>query len=86
MSASQNCNCRNLRIESPGGESFLDSNIRMLRVRFVCAACGQTFRAVGIRVGMSIDAPSTMDDGETTMMPIVPMGEEPDMDTRRMLQ
>lgn len=85
MSASQFCDHRNLALRSPGGEQFLDSNIRMIQVRVVCLGCGRGFRAVGVHPGLSIDGPSTMDDGATIMMPIVPVGEEPDMDTRAML-
>lgn len=85
MSASQFCPHRNLRLVSPGGDSFLDSNIRMIKVRFVCMGCQQGFRALGVHPGLSIDAPSTMDDGETTTMPIVPVGEEPDHDGPRLM-
>jgi hypothetical protein len=71
-------NHADLRIRA-SGEQFFDSNIRMMKVRFYCGACGAAFRASGIRVGISIDAPSTMDDGETIAFPIVPVGEEPNV-------
>jgi hypothetical protein len=76
MTATHICPCTNLRL-SHGGEQFFDSNIRVMHIRFECVGCGQRFRALGVHDGMSIDAPSTRDGGETLMMPIVPVGEEP---------
>ncbi len=85
MSASQFCEHRNLRMRCQGAEEFLDSNIRLIKIYFICDGCGQRFRTVGVHDGMSIDAPTSADNGLTTTMPIVPMGEEPDMDTRGLL-
>jgi hypothetical protein len=77
MSATHICPHANMRL-SRGGEQFLDSNIKVIHLRFVCEGCGQHFRAIGVHDGISIDAPSTKDNGSTVMIPIVPVGEEPD--------
>jgi len=59
------------------GQPFTDSNLILMRVAFFCESCGKSFRAVGIADGVSFDAPSSVDDGETTLFPLVPAGEEP---------
>lgn len=84
MSASYICDHSNLSLLR-SGQQFLDSNIRVMRIGFECLGCGQRFRVLGVHPGKSIAAPSTMDEGETTLLPIVPVGEEPDMDMRAML-
>jgi hypothetical protein len=84
MSASAFCQHSSLKTISKA-ERFLDSNIRIFQVRVECIACGQVFRSIGVHGGMSIDAPSTPDDGETMVIPFVPANEEPDMSTREML-
>lgn len=75
--ASTKCAHSNLRIRALNGQPFTDSNIIMMQVQFVCAGCRRTFTCVGVRDGMSYDAPSTMDGGETMAFPLVPLGEEP---------
>jgi hypothetical protein len=84
MSASFQCPHTNFK-PAWTGEQFFDSNIRIFRHRVACAACGQVFRAIGVRDGVSIDAPCTPDDGETIVLAMVPANEEPDMTTREML-
>lgn len=85
MSATHICPHSSLRLHMAKGQPFSDSNIIMMQVGFACEGCGKLFRAVGVRPGVSYDAPSTLDDGATTMMPIVPVGEEPDVDTRALV-
>jgi hypothetical protein len=84
MSATHICNHNNLSL-SAEGEQFGDSNVRLFRSRVTCLGCGMAFRAVGVRHGVSIDAPSTLDDGETIVVPMVPAGEFPDTTTRELL-
>lgn len=84
MSASATCPHTNLRSYTVG-EQFLDSNIRVLRWRVVCAACDQAFKAVGVRDGVSIDAPSTPDNGKTMVVPMIPSNEVPNLTTQELL-
>ncbi len=84
MSASVVCPHNNLRTYAVG-EQFLDSNIRVFRLRVECMACDQAFRAVGVRDGVSIDAPSSLDGGETMVIPMVPSDETPDITTQELL-
>jgi hypothetical protein len=58
------------------GKPFIDSNMVLMRMGFKCSCCGQRFRATGVHGGMSFDAPSTPDDGETIIFPLVPVGED----------
>lgn len=62
-----------------GGESYLDSNIITLSLRFWCERCGASFRALGVPSGITADAPGAADGGEVTVFPLVPIGEEPQM-------
>ena len=61
-----------------GGETFLDSNIVMMGLRFYCERCQMPFRAIGVPEGVNPTAPGTTDEGEVTVFPLVPMGEEPE--------
>lgn len=85
MSASCQCPHSNLKLCRASGDQLDGSNVVVVRVQFQCMACGQKFRAVGVPHGCSIDAPSSLNGGEITTMPLVPVGEEPDMDTRELL-
>jgi len=60
------------------GTRYLDSNIVMMGVKFYCDLCGHAFRAVGVPEGVNPTAPGATDEGEVTVFPLVPMGEEPE--------
>lgn len=65
-----------VRLRAVQGESFIDSNIVMVSMRFRCTRCGQPFRAIGIGDGIRVDEPGMALDGDL-VFPLVPMDEEP---------
>lgn len=70
------CKCLNLRARFCGN-AFADSNIRMFRLTVECEDCGLPFRVLGAARAVTARAPGSLDDGETTVFPIAPVGEEP---------
>lgn len=78
MSASVICRHINIVIE-PQADVFADSNVRLLKLRIVCLGCGKPMRFLGVREGVSIDAPAVYD--RLVTMPFVAEGEEPDTRT-----
>lgn len=78
MSATSVCNHNNVSLEAVA-DTFEDTNVRLLRMRLVCLGCGKPMRFVGVREGLSIDAPAVRD--KTITMPFVVGEEEPDAGT-----
>lgn len=70
------CLHANVRLRSRG-QPFEDSNIILMGASFYCADCGVRFRAIGVPDGVTHEAPGTVNDGEVTVFPLVPVGEEP---------
>lgn len=70
------CQHANVRL-SARGQPFFDSNVILMEACFYCADCGIKFRSVGVPDGVNTDAPGSLAAGLITILPIVPLGEEP---------
>lgn len=59
------------------GHHRVGTNVRMVQLDVYCGKCGFPFRSLGCHPGMSFEEPWTENDGFTTLVPVVPEGEEP---------
>jgi hypothetical protein len=76
---SEKCLHSHLRMRVLKGQPFYDSNVILMTTVFACEACGLRFRTIGAHDGVVVDRPSTIDNGATTVLPLVPVGEEPEL-------
>lgn len=62
-------------IEFAPPEAYEDTNIRRIKLRAHCRACGESLRFIGVDEGLSLTRPCASSDGFTILIPGV-MGVE----------